>query len=208
MDSERPAFFQNLVNYFTVELKEVVDEYAKIIIKNEPNAVETPVIVKFPIDYDQWIKTKELRPILNEILDEPFQSQKDIQTATWITIGILLMQKYPSLRVVPQHNQVHCIIRCSNLPIVNEFYFNPFRYPVRLSLSVMKCVLHSFSDRSLYVLNSTWHCAKKCSQNQNHIFDGEYSTSKRNSPAKCSECNTNLVEYEVSYSWSLENKFI
>lgn len=194
MDVEQFAFFQPLVNYFADELTVTVKRYIEILNKNDANALEMPLIVKLSIDYDKWSTTKDHHIILNTILNEPLKSQKDIQMTVWLTIGSLLAQTYPTLQVSTQYHQVHCIIRFTNLPLTAEFQFIPFRYPVRLSLSVMKCVLCSFSDQCLYVRQSVWFCPIFCSQNQNHIFDGE--TGK--SPRKCFECGTNLVEYEVN----------
>lgn len=183
-------FFQHVPEIFKEEICAKLNIYIKKVLKGETNAVDAPVLLKFTIDYDKWAANNELRPVLLEILNEPLQSQKDIQMATWcFTTAILYRKQINGL----QMHQVHCAIRISNLPMTRKLQFVPFGYPARLSLSFMRCVLHSFSDRCTYVRQSIWFCPKQCPADQNHILNGEYSDIP-----KCSSCCTNLQENEVS----------
>lgn len=198
MDSEQIELFRGMLSHFRKEMLEAIENHVDLIRGREPNALEAPLIVKLPMDYRKWPKTKELKVALDTILDEPIQSQKEIRYALWSSIGSLMMETYPQLQTAPQIDQVHCIIRFSNLPLIADFQFVPFRHPVRLSLSVMECVLHSFSDRCLYVRQSVWYCPRRCAYNQNHIYDGEHSSNNGTSPGKCLACNGDVMEFEVN----------
>lgn len=197
MDCDQLIFFRYVPEYFKDDIFETLNKYIENIFTGNLNATEAPLLLKFNIDYQKWSTNKELRTVFASILNEPLRSQKDIETASWVYISSILFDKQESgiinLRICLQRHQIHCIIRVSNLPWIREFSFVPFRHPVRLSLSVMKCVLHSFDERCKYVRQSTWFCPKQCSGNQSYIFDGELLDSR-----KCTFCQENLQENEVS----------
>lgn len=195
MDFDQMSFFRYVPEYFKEEIAEKLNNYTRNVLNDDLNANEAPLLLKFAIDYQKWTIHDELKAILEIILDEPLQSQKDIETASWIYASAILFeqQKLGRQHIGLQLHQIHCIIRLSNVPLIEELMFVPFRYPVRLSLSVMKCVLHNFEDRCQYVRQSIWYCPKECSGNQNHIFDGELVESR-----KCSSCQHDLREYAVS----------
>lgn len=187
MEYEVALFFNGLLNYFRAEISEAVEDY----VNNEMNASEAPLILKLPMNYNDWSNIKELKPILDSIINEPLQSQRDIRVAAWLNIPSILAERYDQIAL--QLQQIHCVIRFSNLPLNANYEFMPFRHPVRLSLSAMKCVLHDFGDSCAYVRQSIWYCPKQCADNQDHIFDGE------NAGGQCSKCNGNLIEHQVSY---------
>lgn len=187
MEYEVALFFNDLLNYFRAEILEAVEDY----VNNGMNTSEAPLILKLPMNYNDWSKIKELKPILDSIINEPLQSQRDIRVAAWLNIPSILAERYDQIAL--QLQQIHCVIRFSNLPLNANYEFIPFRHPVRLSLSAMKCVLHDFGDICAYVRQSIWYCPKQCADNQYHIFDGE------NGGGQCSKCNGNLIEHQVSY---------
>lgn len=197
MDFEPIVQFQVLLEYFKNEIQNSVDTFAENVIKKIRNASEAPLIVRFDINYDKLMIDQQLKVILDSILNEPLQSLENIRTAVWIYIFSHLVETYPQLNTGLQLQQIHCVMRLSNLPVLTEFEFAPFRHPVRLSLSVMKCILYSFNDRCHYVRQSIWYCAKQCANNQKHIIAGEHT-----SVGKCSVCDGNLNEYEVNLSRS------
>lgn len=179
--------FKPFVNYFEEEISDSIQAYIANLI--DLKAVLAPVIVKFEIDYEIWSKQKELRPALEFIINEPTQSQNDLRMSVWLRMFSIVAEKQLPL----QSLQVHCILRVANLPRIERFEFVPFRHPIRLSLTVMKCVLHSYGDRQKYVRQSVWFCPKQCHNSQNSIIEGSSGTSHL-----CSECNVAMQEYEVS----------
>ncbi|XP_055322454.1 uncharacterized protein LOC129578226 [Sitodiplosis mosellana] len=191
MNCERIVFYRSLLDIFRQEIQLTLNNYVTNVSAYVPNSLEAPLIIRFDLNYQQLAMAEEMKSILSEILDEPLQSVKDMREAAWVYIFNLLVEKYPESSIGLQLQQIHCVIRFSDLPLNEHFEFVPFRHPVRLSLSVMKCVLHSFGDRYQCVRQSIWYCPKKCSNNQNHILAGEHAC-KHN----CSECNGNLSEYE------------
>lgn len=185
-------FYRSLLDIFRKEIQQTLDNHIKKVLANVPNTLEAPLIIRFDLNYKHLSMIDGMKDILQEILDEPLQSIKDIREAAWAYIFYLLVENYPESKIGFQLRQIHCIIRFADLPLNRHFEFIPYRHPVRLSLSVMKCVLHSFGDQSAYVRQSIWYCPKKCPNNQNYIIDGEYTTDNN-----CSECNGNLSEYKV-----------
>lgn len=191
MDCDLAAVFRGFISHFRDDVFKNVESYIKMAVSGE-SAVYSPIILQFSIDYNKWTEDIESKLILDAILNEPFQSQKSIQTAAWFMIYSILCEQYPQHRLVPQLEQIHCVLRFFHLPMKTEIQFTPFRDPVRLSLSTMKCVLNGLSEHCTLVRQSVWYCPKQCVNNQNVIIDGE-----SNGAHKCMECNDKLHEYEV-----------
>lgn len=196
MNFERMTFYRSLLDTFRKEIQLTLDYHIKNVMENVPNAIEAPLIIRFELNYKRLFMIEEMKMILDEILNESQQCVKDIREVAWIFISCLLGEKYPQFAIGIQLQQIHCVIRFSNLPLTGQYEFIPFQHPVRLSLSVMKCMLHSYGDRFQYVRQSIWYCPKQCVNNHNHIFDGEHGND-----SNCLECNGKLSEYEVCLLW-------
>lgn len=192
--------FKSVIDHYCHdEMEKHVNCYVEKISNNQPNAIESPIIVKISIDYEKWSMVSEWKLALHTLLNEPLQSQMDIEMCVWLKIYSSLIERYPQLKLPPQLNQIHCIIRFSNLPMSMEYQFVPYRHPVRLSLSIMKCVLYSFGDCSALLRQTIWYCPKQCPNSKNLIINAEHSDVNNDKwIKKCSLCNENLHEYEVN----------
>lgn len=190
---------RGLLDVFREEIHQVVDQYMEKVLKNEKNAMDAPLILKLNIIYENWSTTNGLTDILCSILNEPLQAIQMIRATAWMHIFTFLSAKYPQTTIALQLQQVYVMIRMSGLPITQKFQFVPFRH-VRLSLSVMKCVLYSFQDRCTLVRQSIWYCPKQCTGNEKHIINGEHPAES----IRCSICNGHLNEYEVIYTHQFE----
>lgn len=189
MNTELLQFYKDFLLIFQDEIQSKLDDYTRHVSSNTPNLLNSPLILKFNLDFKKLSTVKQLNAILNSILAEPLQSIKEIREATYYHVCFSLLNQQQHCL---QPQQVHCIIRFRNLPLTSEYEFVPFQHPVRLSLSAMKCVLHSFGEKCLYIRQSIWHCPKQCPCNQNIILDGEFLAGQ-----KCSVCNGDLSEYVV-----------
>lgn len=205
------AIFQSALNSYNDEFEKFADCFVE---KSSyaPNGLQSPIIVKISIDYNVWSTVTEWKMALKTLLDEPMQSKKDIETCVWLMIYSSLCQRHPQLKFSPQLDQVHCIIRFSNLPLNVQYKFVPFRHPVRLSLSVMRCVLSSFGDCSQLLRQTIWYCPKQCAETNNLVINAEYSigSNDKRQLNKCPVCNETLVENEVctiviAIEWWREN---
>lgn len=191
------AIFQSALNQYSNEITQVADSFVKKI-SYEANGLESPIIVKISIDYTKWSTVSEWKVALKTLLDEPMQSKKDIETCVWLMIYSSFCERYPQLKLTPQLDQVHCIIRFSNLPSNLQYKFVPFRHPVRLSLSTIRCVLSSFGDCIQLLRQTVWYCPKQCSENINLVINAERSiTGNDKMVNKCTVCNEILKENEV-----------
>lgn len=192
--------FQSAVNQYCEEIEKFMDCYVDKILQNHPNASESPIIVNLLIDYEKWSAVPEWKLALDTLLDEPLQSQKDIEACVWVMCYSSLVQRYSQYNSSLQLNQIHCIIRFRNLPLDMAYEFVPFRHPVRLSLSFMKCVLYSFGDCCTLLRQTIWHCPKQCASSKNFVFNAEHSNVNNGKIVnKCLTCNEILEEYEVNY---------
>lgn len=192
------VIFQSAIKQYFSEMKKIVDFYVEKVLNSEQNAVESPIIAKISIDYEKWSIISEWKQALDTLLNEPLQSQKDIQMCVWLMIYSSMCKRYPQLNLSPQLHQIHCIIRFSNLPLTTEYKFVPFRHPVRLSLSHMRCVLYSFGDCCTLLRQTSFHCPKQCPGNKNLIINAEYSNASNDKMInKCSVCYEILKENEV-----------
>lgn len=197
------AIFESVINEYRDEIEKIVDLYAEQVFNNEPNATESPIIVKISINFEKWSSESQWKLALDTLLNEPLQSQKDIEMCVWLMIYSSLFQRYPQIKSPPQLDQTHCICRFSNLPLITEYEFVPYRHPVRLSLSIMKCVLYSFGDCCTLLRQTIWHCSKHCPNSKNMVINVEHSNINSGKQInKCSTCNEILQEYEV-YMWIL-----
>lgn len=191
------AIFQSALNQYSDEITRVVDCFVE---NNcyKANGLESPLIVNILIDYNEWSTVSEWRLALTTLLDEPLQSKKDIELCIWLKIHSEFCERYSQLKITPQLDQVHCIIGFSNLPLNAQYEFVPFRHPVRLSLSVMRCVLSSFGDCCQLLRQTIWYCPKQCSESKNLVIKPEYSTASNDKRVnKCAICNELLKENEV-----------
>lgn len=192
LDLESIVEFRIFLEMFKNEIQHSVDSFVDKVLKKSLNATEAPIILTFDLNYNRLASNPLLEAALGAIVSEPVQAIEDIRAAVWLNIFTDLTERFPQLKNGVQLQQIHCIIRFSNLPISNEFKFTPFRHPIRLSLSVMRCILYSFNERYKFVRQSTWYCAKQCNNNQKHIFASEMPSN-----GKCFACGENLEENEV-----------
>lgn len=191
------AIFQSALNRYSDEITKAADCFVEKSIYT-PNGLESPIIVKISIDYKEWSAVSEWKEALKALLGEPLQSKKDIETCVWLMIYATFCQRHPQLKLSPQLDQIHCIIRFSNLPLNVQYNFAPFRHPVRLSLSVMRCVLSSFGDCCQLLRQTLWYCPKQCSESKNLVINAEHSYASNDKRInKCSICNELLKENEV-----------
>lgn len=190
--------FENVINQYSEEVERVGDFYVEKIANNQPNAIGSPIVAQISIDYEKWATVPEWKLALETLLNEPLQSQKDIEMCVWLMIYSSLMQRYPRLTLSPQLSQIHCIIRISNLPISIDYEFAPYRHPIRLSLSIMKCVLFSYGDCCASLRQTIWHCPKYCANSKNLVINEEHTSMSNDKRInKCLTCNETLHEYEV-----------
>lgn len=191
------AIFQSALNQYSDEVARVVDCFVEKTVY-EPNGLESPLTVNILIDYNEWSTESEWQLALTTLLDEPLQSKKDIEFCVWLMIYKVFCQRYSQLKISPQLDQVHCIIGFANLPLNAQYEFVPFRHPVRLSLSVMRCVLSSFGDCCQLLRQTVWYCPKQCSESKNLVINAEYSFASNDKRInKCAVCNEILKENEV-----------
>lgn len=191
------AIFESVINQHRDEIEKVVDLFAEQVL-NEEFAIETPIIVKIAINFEKWSSDLRWKLALDTLLNEPLNSQKDIEICVWLMIYKSLCQRYRQIPA-PQLDQIHCILRFSNLPLHTEYEFVPYRHPVRLSLSIMKCVLYSFGDCCTLLRQTIWHCPKQCPNSKNMVINVEHSNNNVGKKInKCSTCNEILQEYEVN----------
>lgn len=191
--------FQSVINQYSEEIDAAIDCYIENMFNNQPNAIESPIIVKLSINYKKWSTESQWKSALDTLLDEPLQSQKDIEMCVWLMGFSSLLKRYPQLKLSPQLNQIHCIIRFSNLPMSKEYQFLPYRHPIRLSLSIMKCVLYSFGDCCALLRQTIWSCPKQCANSKNLVINAEHSNVNNTKMInKCFTCNEILKECEVN----------
>lgn len=192
------GIFESVTKQYCGEITKIVDFYVEKVLNNESNALESPIVVMLSIDYKKWSTVSEWNRALDTLLNEPLQSQKDIRRCVWMMIFSLFCERHPQLELSPQLHQTHCIIRFSNLPSNTEYKFAPFRHPVRLSLSQMRCVLHSFENCCALLRQTIWYCPKQCPVSKNLVISTEYSNVNNDKKInKCSICNEMLIENEV-----------
>lgn len=192
------VIFQSVIKQYYGEIIKILDFYVEKVLNNDQNALESPIIAKLSIDYDKWSTISEWKHALDTLLSEPLQSRKDIQMCIWLMVYSMFCERYPQLKLSPQLHQIHCTIRFSNLPLAAEYAFVPFRHPVRLSLSQMRCVLYSYEDCCALLRQTIWYCPKQCPPNKNLVINAEYaSVSNDKKINKCSVCNEILKENEV-----------
>lgn len=195
------GIFHSALNQYSDEITNVAERFVEKA-ANEPNGRELPLTVEISIDYNVWSTVLEWKLALKTLLDEPLQSKRDMEMCVWLMMFSVFCDRYPQLKISPQLDQVHCIIRFSNLPTNDQYEFVPFRHPVRLGLSVMRCILSSFGDCCQLLRQTIWCCSKQCAS-KNLVVNVEYSIASNDKRVnKCSICDEFLKENEVCNCWN------
>lgn len=179
--------FREFLSIYQAEINNSLLAHYNEILKNDDKFIGSPIIVKISVDYKQLMQANSsIKTALNYMVDEPIHSLSIIKTASWIH-----MSENGGIPI--QYNQIHFIIRFTNLPLTREFRFIPYRYPMRLSLSIMKCCLNEFGEVYQCIRQSIWYCSKQCS---NQFMIGLSNVNED----KCTKCNSNLIENESQRS--------